>query len=320
MMSLSQVVGVFTLFVFASCAKQDATFECSGRTMGTTWRAQIVHRDSANLKSVAETLQRRLDELDGIFSNWRSDSPVSRFNDSRSTEWQPVPRELAEAVSFCLDLSAKTDGAFDITAAPLIDLWGFGAKGHITTPPDDEAVLKTKSRCGWRKLAVRVEPPALKKAVPDVEINVCSIAEGYAADELAKMLRGRGTNNFLIEVAGAMVASGVNAQGQTWHVGVQQPDAAQGKSVISMPLQNQAISTSGDYRQFFEHDGKRYSHILDARTGRPITHGLQSVTVIADSAFFADGWDTALLILGPVEGRAVAEKNNVSAMFLTDVE
>ena len=139
-MSLSQSGIALGLLALVSCAKQNSTFECSGRTMGTTWRAQIVQRDDASLKPLAEALQHRLDELDGIFSNWRNDSPLSRFNDSQSTEWQAVPRELAEAVAFCQDISAKTDGAFDITAAPLIDLWGFGAKGHITTPPDDEAV------------------------------------------------------------------------------------------------------------------------------------------------------------------------------------
>lgn len=301
--------------MLAGCAKQPEESVLSGKTMGTTWHLALTKPGKA--QALQGILQKRLDELDLAFSNWR-ESPVTRFNASRTTEWQSVPRELVEMVLFAGELSEKTNGAFDVTLAPVIDLWGFGAKGRVKEPPSDAAIAEVMKHAGWRKLEARIDPPSLRKLDPDVAINVSAMADGYACDELSKLLRRNGVLNFLLEIGGAVRAEGLNARSEKWRVGLQRPFAQQGEAASMLPLSNQSLSTSGVYRQHFENGGKRHAHVLDGRTGRPIQHNLVSVSVVNDSAFAADGWDTALLILGPDEGRRLAESLEIDAMFLSE--
>ncbi len=226
--------------------------------MGTTWQATVVPSRETNLAEGAlrDLIQHRLDELDSACTNWRDDAPVSRFNASRSMDWQDVPRELVDMVRFAQELSAKTGGAFDITIAPLVDLWGFGPKGRVNDPPSDAAIAGAMKRLGWRKLEARDEPPALRKVDPEIEINISAMADGYACDDLAKLLRARGLDNFLIEIGGAVIASGLNAGGRPWRAGIQRPHAASGETLNALTLRNQALSTSGVYRQYFERNGR----------------------------------------------------------------
>jgi thiamine biosynthesis lipoprotein len=303
------------LFMLPDCPRTTRLPEAGGKTMGTTWRLVLAKGDISNASSM---VQARLDELEGIFTNWREDSAVSRFNASRSTEWQSIPRELADAVVLAQRISKETQGAFDITVSPLIDLWGFGAKGRTKTIPSDEAIAAARARCGWEKIEVQTEPSQLRKIQSDVEINVAGLVEGYAVDDIVTRLHAAGHTNFLLDVGGELYASGAKPDGSPWEVGVQQPDAAKGVVTGALPLQDKALSTSGTYQQFFEVDGKRYPHILDARTGKPVSHGVVSVSVIADSCFEADSWTTALLILGPTEGRETAKRLGIDALFLAE--
>lgn len=300
-----------------SCSPGELRIE--GAAMGTTWHATVAP-GRAGTESAADLrglLQRRLDELELAFTNWR-ESPVTRFNASRVMDWQPVPRELAETVLFARELSGKTDGAFDITVAPLVDLWGFGSKGRVLAPPSDEAIAAALRHVGWRKLEARLDPPALRKLDPEIEINVSSMANGYACDDLARLLRARGLTNFLLEIGGAVFASGSDAGGRPWRAGIQRPHAPNGETIDAISLRNRGLSTSGVYRQAYESGGRRFSHVLDARTGRPVAHRLVSVSVTAESAFAADGWDTALLILGPEAGRKKAEEQDIDSIFLVE--
>jgi FAD:protein FMN transferase len=310
---MTRLVTIFAAALLASCSRGPVQTKFEGSSLGTTWHLTLVGRSD----EVKAAVQGRLDELDLAFTNWR-ESPVTRFNASRSGEWQAVPRELAEMVLFARQLSEHTEGAFDITVAPLVKIWGFGTAGRVKTPPAEEAIQRAMEHVGWRKLEARLDPPALRKVDPEIVINVSAMADGYACDDIAKLLRARGIDNFLLEIGGAVLASGSNAEHKTWQAGIQRPDGAAGRTVQTLPLRNQAVSTSGVYRQYFESDGQRYAHVLDARTGRPITHGLVSVSVVHDSAFAADGWDTALLILGPDEGRALAKKLGLNALFLAE--
>jgi len=311
-----QALGLVSLML-AACSPRE--LHLSGKTMGTTWHATVVLGEvGAQESELQSLLQHRLDELDTAFTHWRSNCPVTLFNDSRSTDWQTEPRELVDLVIFAQTLSQATDGAFDVTVAPLVDLWGFGAKGHVTQPPSPEAIALAKQHVDWRKLEARLDPPTLRKRDPEIQINVAAMADGYGVDELVRLLKARGLTHFLIEVGGAVYASETNAQGQPWQVGIQHPSGLDGRTAATLPLRNQAVSTSGVYRQFFQSDGKRYAHILDARTGRPIEHDLVSVSVITPTAFAADGWDTALLILGPERGRALAAERKLPAYFLAE--
>ena len=319
---MARVIGrrlsvVLLLVLLSTCERQRGPRKLQGRTMGTTWHLTVLGgREDPELQ---HRLQRRLDELDDCFTLWRP-APVTRFNASRSTEWQGVPRELAQMVVFARTLSEATGGAFDITASPLVDAWGFGAAGRVKVPPSDEAISVAMKHVDWRKLEARAEPPALRKLDPEIQINVCAMADGYACDELARMLHASGVRDFLLEIGGAVIGSGTDARGQPWRVGIQRPHAAVGEALDAVELHDEAVSTSGVYRQYFESGGQRYAHVLDARTGRPITHGLVSVSVMGASAFAADGWDTALLILGPVAGRELAQKLGLNAMFVAEPE
>jgi len=316
--SLRQIHFRLALALTLTTCSKPPLAEISGTTMGTTWHLKI-SKPAAEVKTreLPKVLQTRLNEIEGAITNWR-DSPLKRFNANPSTDWTEVPRELAEMVSFSLQLSKETQGAFDVTISPLVDLWGFGSKGHITEPPSDAAIAAAKQHVGWNKLEVRAHPATLRKSDPLLQINVSAMADGYAVDELTRILRRAGVKNFLLEIGGAVRAEGVNDEGKPWQVGIQQPFAQQGEPTSALPLSNQSLSTSGVYRQYFEKDGKRYAHVLDARSGRPIEHNLVSVSVITDSCFAADGWDTALLILGPVEGRALASKKEINALFLEE--
>lgn len=313
---LRQILFAVTLPLTLLSCHAPTNMELSGQTMGTTWHATFAPQKIASEKTLQHLIQSRLDELDALLSNWRSDSVISRFNDSSSTDWQSVPEEVAEVVTFAQELSRETNGAFDVTLAPLIDLWGFGAHGRIKAPPGSQAIAEAQSRCGWQKLEVRLAPPALRKTEATLQINVSALVEGYASDDLVRRLRARGLKNFLLDIGGELYASGTRADGSPWQVGIQQPAAENGKVVTTLPLQNLALATSGTYRQYFESSGRPYAHVLDGRTGSPVAHDLISVSVTHKSCFNADGWATALLTLNPVEGRALADRRGVTAFFL----
>lgn len=289
------------LLLLSGCSRDEKLITLSGHTMGTTW--------SLRAGSEAGDLQQQLDTWEAILSHWQPASPVSRFNASPSTDWIAVPPELVEVVELAQQIGRDTDHALDITLAPLIDLWGFGATGRRDSPPTAAEIAQAKAHCGWQHLHTRHDPPALRKDIPELRINVSAVAEGWALDHIAQHLESKGIRHFLLEIGGEVLARG------EWRVGVQTPAAPPGESAQTLLLTDQAITTSGTYRQHFSADGKEYAHVLDPRTGRPIEHKLASVSVIHDSAAQADGFDTALLILGPEEGRRLAEKHHLRVVW-----
>lgn len=267
--------------------------------MGTTWSLRV---DFPAESIVQNDLQKQLDEWETIISHWQPGSPVSRFNASTGTDWIAVPAELVEVVELAQQIGNDTDHALDITLAPLIDLWGFGARGRRDTAPTEAEIAGAKAKCGWQHLHTRHDPPALRKDISELRINVSAVAEGWAMDHLAQHLKSKGITHFLLEIGGEVLARG------EWRVGIQTPAAPPGEAAQTLRLKDQSIATSGVYRQHFSADGKDYAHILDPRTGRPIEHKLASVSVIHPSAAQADGFATALLVLGPQAGRRLAEK------------
>lgn len=287
------------LLLLSGCSRDDQPVVLCGRTMGTTWSLRV---DGGDGTISQKEIQQQLDSWESIISHWRTDSAISRFNSSTSTDWVAMPAELVEVVELAQQISGDTDHALDITLAPLIDLWGFGAPGRRDSPPTDAEIAGAKLKCGWQHLHTRQDPPALRKAIPELSINVSAVAEGWAMDHLAQHLKTTGISRFLLEIGGEVLARG------EWRVGIQTPAAPPGESAQTLLLKDQSIATSGVYRQHFSADGKEYAHILDPRTGRPIEHKLASVSVIHSSAAQADGFATALLVLGPQAGRQLAEK------------
>lgn len=293
------------LLLLCGCSRESPT-TVGGRTMGTTWSLRV--HPGTPLPPVQD-LQQKLDSWESILSHWQPDSALSRFNTSSSTEWMPVPSELIEVVELAQRVGTETDHALDITLAPLIELWGFGSTGRRSTPPSSEEIAAARAVCGWQHLHTRHDPPALRKDIPALRINVSAVAEGWALDHLAQHLESTGLKSFLLEIGGEVLACG------EWRVGVQTPAAPPGETAHTLRLKNQSIATSGVYRQHFMADGKKYAHILDPRTGSPIAHSLASVSVIHASAALADGYATALLVLGPSEGRTLAEKLGLQAIW-----
>ena len=278
--------------------------------MSTFWRVTVVDAPPSMNQAM---IQAKLDELENLFSNWRPDSAVSRWNASRSTAFQPVPQEVAEVVSAALQIAQESEGALDVTMAPLIDLWGFGTKGPIQNLPSDSAIQQAKQHTGWQQIELQRHPPMLRKRDPLIMINLSTLVEGYAADQLSAWLSAQGCKTHLVDVGGAIVA-----HGKTWTVGVQTPESMQGDTLTSLPLRDEAVTTAGTYRKHFDSEGQRYPHILDPHTGRPVQHSLVSVSVFHRSAMMADGYDTALLVLGPVRGRALAEKLGQRVVFIEE--
>ncbi len=208
------------------------------------------------------------------------------------------------------------DGVFDVTVGPLVNLWGFGPQRGLDRIPEPQALAAARERVDYRLLALRDDPPALRKARPDLTIDLSAIAKGYGVDEIAGLLESVEVTDYLVDIGGELRARGVNDQGEVWRIGIEQPraDGRQVERIIG--LRDTAMATSGDYRNFFEIDGRRYSHIIDPRTGWPVAHRLASVSVLHPSAMTADGWATGLLALGPESALALADREQLAVLLI----
>ncbi len=312
------LLAVLAAALVVGCSERGAPeYVFSGASMGTTYNVRIVDPPpSFSPDTVRASVQDALDDIEGRMSNWLPDSEVSRFNSLAPGEWLPVSADTASLVTMAAAVSRLTDGVFDITAGPLVDLWGFGPADTRVVPPEDEEIAAAMDRVGFERVEVREEPPALRKRDPGVAIDLSAIAKGHAVDRVAAVLEQAGLADYLVEVGGELRVSGVNREGAAWKVAIEDPLAA-GRAVQRvLRVTDSAIATSGDYRIFFDYGGKRYSHEIDARTGWPIDHALVSVTVLDPNAALADALATALLLLGPEPAAALAIRADIAAYFL----
>ncbi len=209
-------------------------------------------------------------------STYLESSELSRFNVSKSTDWFEVSPETASVVAFSQTVAEKTSGAFDVTVGPLVNAWSFGPDPRTQTVPDEDQLKGLRDSVGYEKLSVRMEPPALRKSIPELQVDLSAVAKGYAVDRVVQLLNEAGAENVFVEIGGEVRTSG-NKAGQWWKVGIQVPDVDQEAVMIAHSLNtgagnDQSMATSGDYRNFFEVDGVRYSHTIDPRSGRPIDH------------------------------------------------
>lgn len=315
---LRPMSGTLALALLAACAAPPPQqIVLSGPAMGTTWNLRAVPGAAgADAVAVGELLRTTLDEVDVAMSTYRPDSAVSRFNASDSTDWFDVPRGLADLVGEALRLGSLSGGAFDVTISPVVSLWGFGTGTPREQPPTDAEIAAAMALTGQGRLAARSDPPALRKGVGGLRLDLDAIAPGYAVDRVAERLEASGIDHYMIEIGGEVRVHGRNAEGRPWRIGVERPEAGDRKLARVLHLEAMAVSTSGDYRDFFEAEGQRYSHTLDPRTGRPVTHSLASVTILRPTATEADGLATALTVLGPDEGFDLAESQGWAALFI----
>lgn len=285
--------------------------------MGTTFSVTIATRGSGTQpgEALGQRVHGLLEEIEQSMSTYVIRSDVSRFNASQSTEWFPVTSKVCEAVADSLSISALTNGAFDITVGPLVDLWGFGAEGSRTEPPDDATIAAAKARVGYEQVVTDCRRPALRKRRADVRIDLSGYAKGYAVDRIAELLDAEGMRDYMIEIGGELRMRGSNPKGKPWRVAIEAPTETGTRIRRVVELSDAAMATSGDYRNYFEFAERRYSHTIDPRLGVPVSHDLAAVTVISDEAAFADAMATALLVLGPNDGMSLAQEREIAAFF-----
>ena len=290
--------------------------ELSGATMGTTYSVKIPRLPKGVERQVLERdIAAILETVNAQMSTYRPDSELSRFNAGESAFWAVVSPDTLAVVDEALRVSRLSGGAFDPTIGPLVDLWGFGPGSGPQAVPSQARIEAILPATGYRHVRTAASPPALGKDRRDIRVDLSGIAKGFGVDKVAEHLERVGVNYYLVEIGGELRGRGYNAQGSVWRVGIETP-AALGTVQRVVRLGGQGLATSGDYRIFFERDGARYSHILDARDGRPVDHGLASVTVIAPTAMQADALSTALMVLGPEAGLELARRERVAAFFI----
>lgn len=288
-----------------------------GSTMGTTYSVQIVEPPAElDRNALAEHIEMRLSEINELMSTYQPGSELSRFNASSATGWFWVSPELVEVVAAAQAVSEASLGAFDVTVGPLVNLWGFGPTVNADVLPNAGEIQAAQSRVGWQKLELQAQPPALRKERPDLYVDLSAIAKGYAVDQVAALVESEGVDNYLVEVGGELRGRGLNGRGEPWQIAIEQPVVSKRAMFRVVALRDIGMATSGDYRNFFEIDGERYSHTIDPATGQPVGHRLASVTVLAAETMQADAWATALLVLGPKRGFELAEQLGLAAFFI----
>ncbi len=296
-------------------SKDETRRNCGGETMGTTWRVDLHSSRMESVGEVRHTVAEVLERLVGQMSHYRPDSDLGRFNRARGAQWVNLPVEMFHVLDTALSVALETEGAFDPTLGHLVNSWGFGPNGPTGTPPDAQAVLDGLFRRGWSRLLL--DPARGRAWQPGgVSVDFSSIAKGFAVDQVARVLDDFGIANFLVEIGGELRSRGVKSGGHPWWVAIEQPPDCEGFPEVVVALCGQAVATSGDYRRYFMHDGVRYSHTIDPRTGKPVRGDLASVTVIHDQCILADAYSTALLVLGEAAGHLFAEKRQLPALFI----
>ncbi|WP_312215689.1 FAD:protein FMN transferase ApbE [Pantoea vagans] len=309
------------VLMLEACDKPAATtaLVLEGKTMGTVWRVSLAGVESERKAELQQRIQQRLDADDAELSTWKADSVLSRFNQSRELSPQPVSENMADIVITSLRIGRQTGGAMDITVGPLVNLWGFGPTKQPGHTPDAAQIAAARAQTGLQHLRVvqGADGQWLQKDLPDLYVDLSTVGEGFATDHLARLMEQLGINNYLVSVGGAVLSRGLNAQQQPWRVAIQKPTDRENAVQARVDLQGHGISTSGSYRNYYELDGKRISHVIDPVTGRPIEHKLVSATVIATTALEADGWDTGLMVLGTEKAKALAIKEHLAVYLIS---
>jgi len=272
--------------------------------MGTIYEIKVVTGDSKNIFGLKKKIVDRLEEINKSMSTYRKDSEISRFNALKIPGQKfKVSRDFAQVMMEAKRLYKLTDGAWDGSIYPLVNLWGFGKSERKNRIPTDKKIASLLKDVGFDNIDL-IDGRYLLKKKASISIDLASIAKGYAVDKVAELIKKNNIKNFLVEVGGEVYASGVRKDGRCWRIGINKPrkDASYNEIYKIVTLKDKAFATSGDYRNFFEVNGKYYSHILDPKTGYPVTNSVVSVSIIAGTCTFADGLATAVMVMGPAKG------------------
>lgn len=283
----------------------------SGQTMGTTYNVTVVAGSEQTIPgNLADSIAGWLEEVNQSMSTYLPDSELSRLNEAPAGEWIRVSPMLAEVLSEAQSISELSEGAFDVTVGPLVDLWGFGPVDTGDQIPSEAALEEVRQRVGFEHLQVRIDPPEVLKS-REIRIDLSAIAKGFGADYVGRQLSAAGFENHLVEIGGDLLVSGHNAAGEHWRIGVEKPAFERQGVQQAIVVEEAGVATSGDYRNFFRQNGQNYSHILDPRLGRPVQQNLVSVTVIAESAARSDSLATAFSVMGADEALSLAQEHGI---------
>ena len=289
--------------------------ELSGYALGTTWSVKLAEPSlsGAARQQVSEAITGKLAQVDALMSTWRDDSEIMRFNQGAGpTVLSP---ETSAVIEVAQEVGVASGGALDVTVGTLVEAWGFG-RGVPPEPPASAELARLREDVGWRHLRFDESTRMWTKLRPGVRLDLSAVAKGFAVDEVARAIAALGYASWLVEVGGELRAAGTHRDGGPWRVAIEAPDTA-GRAIHRVvALRDRSMATSGDYRNFYEQDGRRLSHLLDPRTGRPVDHGLASVTVLHPEAAVADAWATALQVLGLEDGYALAVEEQLAAYFI----
>ncbi|HPY39159.1 MAG TPA: FAD:protein FMN transferase [Thiolinea sp.] len=314
------VILAFALMVLLSACgtKERTSIRLQGDSMGTTWHITLVPKAGSNQKApeLQAGIEQILVRIDEQMSNWRKDSEISRFNQTQTTDWFPVSLDLVKVIEAAQQVSQLSKGVYDITVGPLVNLWGFGSTKNPEAKPADADIKLALAKVGYQKLSTQESPPALRKAHPDMYVDLASIAPGYAVDLIGNYFEQQGITDYMVELGGEVRTLGKSPRGDDWRIGIEKPIDLGHAVQQGMLLMNSGLSTSGDYRDFFIENGKRYSHTIDTTTGYTASHNLASVSVVADNTTLADGYSTMLMAMGEVKGKAFADQQQLKAYFI----
>ncbi|SDM89035.1 thiamine biosynthesis lipoprotein [Vreelandella arcis] len=316
--------GLIALLMLAlvGCSEADRELDSpvtlEGNIFGTFY--QVTMADSltqGQVNDIEAGIQQELESVDQAMSTYRDDAELMAFNQSPLGEWQPLSDGLIDVLAISQSIAEASDGTFDITVGDLVNLWSFGPEARPEEVPSQEALNERLERVGYD--AIDINSHALEaRRTRDVFVDLSAIAKGHATDRVAGYLDQQGIEHYLVNLGGDLITQGYrDIDEQTaWRIGIEVPEDHEQRVQHVLPLESISVATSGDYRNYFEADGQRYSHTIDPRNGRPITHDLASVSVFHPSNAWADGWATALMVAGDEEGMAMAREHDLNVLML----
>ncbi|MDO6562495.1 FAD:protein FMN transferase [Amphritea sp. 1_MG-2023] len=307
------LAALFVFALLAGCSRQPQIVSHQGSTMGTTFTIKWVSADASLDATLPAKIDQLLIDINHSMSTYQNDSELSRINQMPAGESVMLSEGLTQVLQQALEISHTSDGAFDVTVGPLVNLWGFGPEGRIIKAPDAADIQALRQRVGYHHLTLTERQLTRDR---DVYIDLSAIAKGYGVDQVAELLETAGVSAYLVEIGGELRAKGNKPDGSHWKIAVEAPVTAERVVQRIIKVNNVGIATSGDYRNYFEENGVRFSHTLNPVTGKPISHKLASVTVLARDCATADGLATAMMVLGPEKAEAYAEQQGVEALMI----
>ena len=293
----------------------------TGLTMGTSYSIKLIPEEkSIDEKTIHVDIEQILVDINQSMSTYISDSELSLLNQSNTSDWQDLSDNLYFVIAHANHVSLITNGAFDVSVGPLVNLWGFGPDPFTREVPERSTIESTKQHSGYQKILFEHASKKISKSDPALYIDLSGIAKGFAVDKIAGYLDKQGFKNYLVEIGGELIGKGVNANRQAWQIGIAQANPLDRSIQRIVSLNNIGMATSGDYLNYFEKEGVRYSHTINPATGKPINHKLASVTVLDKSTMHADALATAFMVLGTEKTHTLANKLGIAVYTLSKTE